>query len=639
MKKIVLCLALMACSVAGFNATTLIVSSGFAFSPDAVTINVGDSVNFQLGNIHNALEVSQSTYNANGTTPLSGGFSVPFGGGWVLPANLSVGVHYYVCTNHASMGMKGTITVSQSAAPTVVFQTMYGLGDSTSDSWAANTVQTTDGGYVTVGYISNFGAGGDDVSLVKLNSNGDTSWVKTSGTATDDDASEVIKTIDGGFAVVGFSSTNNGGNAFLQKNDANGNLSWSKIYGSGDANSDSWFSSATQASDGSFLLGGYISNYGAGGDDFYLIKTDVSGTVAWTKTYGGGSDDDAYSIAPTNDGGYVLTGMATSFADTLGDVYLVKVNANGDTLWSWTYGSNLTDAMDQANSVQQTSDNGYIIAGVTVSNSQGEYALLIKTDSNGVIQWSKLYGNGTTSSDAQAQAVVQTADGGYAFAGYISNYGAGDDDYYLVKTNATGDTVFTRTFGSAGADDASGIIQTTDGGYMISGWTNGFQYGGGHAYYVKVDSNGHEGSCNEYNTATTVNGSITFTGQRVTTQVSTGGVAGDSTFTTYDGGTMLNPNCESPANGIHTPTANNLDISVFPIPFSNDATVKINAGHDLTGYVFVMYDAVGREVSRTNVPAGGEFNIHGGNLSDGLYLYRVANGSQIAANGKLMIAH
>lgn len=105
--------------------------------------------------------------------------------------------------------------------------------------------------------------------------------------------------------------------------------------------------------------------------------------------------------------------------------------------------------MDQANSVQQPRDHGCIIAGMTMSVSQGSYALLIKTDSNGVKQWSKLYGASTSASNASAAAVVQTNDGGYAFAGYISNFGAGGQDYYLVRTNANGDIIFTRTYGSS----------------------------------------------------------------------------------------------------------------------------------------------------------------------------------------------
>src|SRR2546426_323217 len=115
MKTITLLVAIVLCSFFGFatNWTVSATNSQFTFTPSALTIASGDSVQFVLGSIHNAVEVSQATWNANGTTALAGGFSVPFGGGLVLPAQLPLGIHYYVCTNHASMGMKGTITVTK----------------------------------------------------------------------------------------------------------------------------------------------------------------------------------------------------------------------------------------------------------------------------------------------------------------------------------------------------------------------------------------------------------------------------------------------------------------------------------------------------------------------------------------------
>jgi len=109
--KILLSVCLMSISIAGFSTKWTIVNSGLTFSPSTLSISNGDSIVFSLGSIHNALEVSEATWNANGNTALSGGFETPFGGGMVLPAKLTVGTHYYVCHPHASLGMKGTITV------------------------------------------------------------------------------------------------------------------------------------------------------------------------------------------------------------------------------------------------------------------------------------------------------------------------------------------------------------------------------------------------------------------------------------------------------------------------------------------------------------------------------------------------
>lgn len=231
--------------------------------------------------------------------------------------------------------MKGIITVNAASthSTSVTFQTLYGLRDSTSDTWAANILQTNDGGYVTAGYASNFGAGGDEVSFIKLISTGDTSWVRVYGVtlnvlSTD---AKVIITSDGGYAIAGVTQSFNGKNAFLIKTNGNGNQSWAKIYGSGTGSSDAFISSLVQSFDSGFVMTGYISNYGAGSDDYYLVKTNASGDIAWTKTYGGTNADDAYSVAATADGGYVVAGATSSFADTLGDVYLIKTDANGDT--------------------------------------------------------------------------------------------------------------------------------------------------------------------------------------------------------------------------------------------------------------------------------------------------------------------
>jgi plastocyanin len=111
MKKILLFIVLVSIGFVGFGSTFIISNSGTEFTPATITISVGDNVNFSLGSSHDAIEVSQATWNANGNTPLSSGFSTPFGGGTISADKLTVGTHYFVCKPHASLGMKGTITV------------------------------------------------------------------------------------------------------------------------------------------------------------------------------------------------------------------------------------------------------------------------------------------------------------------------------------------------------------------------------------------------------------------------------------------------------------------------------------------------------------------------------------------------
>lgn len=635
MKKIILAAAILLYSAAGFSTTLTVTNVSMTFNPSNITITAGDSVMFNLQSIHNAVEVSQATWNANGTTPLPGGFTVPFGGGLVLPSHLTAGVHYYVCQAHASFGMKGKITVTPAAVSTVVFQKDYGTADSLSDASGASGQQTMDGGYITAGYISNFGAGDDDIYLVKTNANGDITWTKTYGGSSGDDANAVIQTADSGYAITGVTVSFGGENIFLVKTNASGDTLWSKIYGTGDTLSDASASSLQQTADGGYVMTGYISNFGAGSDDFYLVKTDANGNLLWTKTYGGINNDDAASAQQTSDGGYIIAGTSSSFADTLGDVYLIKTDATGDTLWTKSYGSNLTDAMDMGNAVQQTSDHGYIIAGVTVSASQGENALLIKTDSAGTIQWTRLYGTGDASSDASLSSVQQTTDGGYIAAGYISNFGAGSDDYYLIKTDSNGDTLWTKTYGSTSVDDANFVKQTTDGGYIAGGVTVGFAAGGEHLYLVKVDSVGHA-SCNEYNTQTTNNSSISVNTYGTTTQVSTGGVAGSGVMTVSSGGTATDLCIGAGINELSDNSG--LGITVYPNPFSDEATVIINTSSvNLHNSSIVMYDLFGNQVQKINSENEYQFKIASNNLESGIYFLQVQSGEK-TYNQKIIIA-
>ena len=628
MKKTILITALFICSISGFSVTWTITNGSFVFNPASISIHSGDSVRFSLASIHNVVEVSQATWNTNGSSALPGGFSLPFGGGLVLPSQLGVGVHYYVCQHHASSGMKGKITVTSTSVQTL-FQKDYGTSDNLSDASGACIQQTSDGGYITAGYISNFGAGQDDIYLIKTNTDGDTLWTKSYGSINADDANYVAQTSDGGYAIAGVTHSFGGENISLIKTDASGGITWSKIYGTGDTLSDASAASAQQTSDNGFILAGYISNYGAGQDDYYLVKTDANGAIQWTKTYGGTDFDDANSVEQTADGGYIIAGMTSSFGDPIGDVYLVKTNSTGDTLWTRTYASNLTDGMDMANSVRQTNDHGYIIAGVTISASQGEFALLIKTDSSGNIQWTKFFGTNDNSSDASFSSVKQTTDGGYIATGYISNFGGGGDDYYLVKTNSSGDTLWTRTYGSSNNDDANFIIQTGDGGYMMGGSTLGFS-GGEHLYLVKTDTSGNS-TCNEYRTQTITNTSRSILSHHTATQVSTGGVASNAVMTVRSGGVAKDV-C-SPSV-IHEKVIGNNQIIVFPNPSSSRVTFV--SGNDLKNAVLKIYNVNGQEVKQL-IFSGKQVVLERGDLLPGIYFYRLQSGSELMGSGKLII--
>jgi hypothetical protein len=312
----------------------------------------------------------------------------------------------------------------------------------------------------------------------------DTLWTRTYGGSDVDLAYSVQQTADGGYIVAGY--TNSFGASYydfyLVKTNSSGDTLWTRTYG-GDSDEHAY--SVRQTTDGGYIVAGETMSSGAGDYDAYLVKTDAQGDTLWTRTYGGSSTDWAYSVQQTADGGYIVAGNTVSFGAGGADFYLVKTNSQGDTLWTRTYGGSSYDA---ANSVQQTADRGYIVAGVTRSFGAGDYDFyLVKTNSQGDTLWTRTYGG----SDYDfAYPVQQTADGGYIVAGFTWSFGAGLCDLYLVKTNSQGYVQWTSTYGGSDYDEARSAQQTADGGYIVAGTTISFGAGGGDFYLVKTDSQG-----------------------------------------------------------------------------------------------------------------------------------------------------
>jgi hypothetical protein len=350
--------------------------------------------------------------------------------------------------------------------------------------------QTLDGGYVVTGYTNSFG-NDIQVYLIKTNAYGDTAWTRTFGGNDDDRGYCVQQTLDEGYIVAGLTYTFGPGtpdhcNVYLVKTDAAGDTLWTRAYG-GVYDDEAY--SVEQTPDGDHIVAGSTSSFGAGGGDVYLLKLDGSGDTLWTRTYGGTGDEQGNSVQQTFDGGYVVAGYANSFGAGSYDVYLVKTDAAGDTQWTRTYGGT---GIDVANSVQQTSDSGYIIVGY--SNSFGAHnnlVYLIKTNAAGDTVWTRTYGG--AGNENIANSVRQTPDGGYIVAGYTNSFGAGNYDVYLIKTDAAGDTIWTRTYGGADVDEGECVRPTTDGGYIIAGETNSYGAGNGDVYLIKTDVSGYAG--------------------------------------------------------------------------------------------------------------------------------------------------
>jgi hypothetical protein len=316
-------------------------------------------------------------------------------------------------------------------------------------------------------------------------------FAKTYGGSSDDYARFVQQTSDGGYIVAGTTYSFGAGewDIFLIKTDAKGNIQWAKAYG---GKGSEQASSVQQTSDGGYIVAGYTTSFGAGKGDVFLIKTDANGNIIWAKTYGGKGDNSVSSVQQTSDGGYIVVGTTGSFRGGDTDIFLIKTDAKGNIQWAKTY-KGTDDDYALASSVQQTSDGGYIVVGRTGSFDTGEDEIfLIKVDAKGNIQWAKTYGG---KGSGEASSVQQTSDGGYIVAGTTDSFGAGGDDIFLIKTDAKGNVQWAKTYGGAGDDYAYSVQQTSDGGYIVAGYTRSFGAGWDDIILIKTDARGNIGSC------------------------------------------------------------------------------------------------------------------------------------------------
>jgi len=402
------------------------------------------------------------------------------------------------------------------------------------DEEGNSLIQTSDGGYAIAGSTTSFGAGGADVYVVKLDAKGNLQWTKTIGGPKDDRGFSLIQTSDGGYAIAGYTTSFGAGDwdVYVVKLDAHGNLQWTKTIGG--KKEDMGFS-LIQTSDGGYAIAGYTRSFGAGDYDVYLLKLDANGNLQWTKTISAKNADFnilKLSLIQTSDGGYAIAGFTVSFGAGGTDVYVVKLDAKGNLQWTKTIGGPTIEA---GNSLIQTSDGGYAIAGTTGSFGAGLLDVyVVKLDANGNLQWTKTIGGPESEAGF---SLIQTSDGGYAIAGYTSSFDAGGLDVYVVKLNANGNLQWTKTIGAKNKNySKASLIQTSDGGYAIAGTTKSFGAGEADVYVVKLDENGN--ACCAVSQTSQVGSGGTLSSP--TPSIGSGGTLTSPTPSTSSGGTLTN---------------------------------------------------------------------------------------------------
>jgi hypothetical protein len=389
------------------------------------------------------------------------------------------------------------------------------IGGSDED-FGFSILETTDGNLAILGHTKS--TDGDiidkslpvnDYWLTTIDPKGEVLWTKTYGGSGDDRGQALVQTTDGGFAMAGYSMSNDGDASnnegfhdnWLVKTDSQGHLLWEKSIG---------FSGHDHAyaliptNDAGFLMAGFLDVTASGGlgnanrnansttrhgvGEFWCHKLDSQGNIQWQRFFGGSANDRAYDVLQTNDGGYLLTGFSESndfdITDSKGtyDYWVIRLNASGDLLWQKSFGGS---GIDQARKLIKAEDNTYIIVGNSFSddinvssNIGGSDYWILKIDDSGDLIWDKNYGG----SDFDYATSIKKSKDGYVLCGYskssdnhlYANYG--DNDFWVIKINEAGDLLWQKNVGGSGLDLAYDVVETLDGHIYVIGDTESNDY-------------------------------------------------------------------------------------------------------------------------------------------------------------------
>ncbi|MEJ2635866.1 MAG: T9SS type A sorting domain-containing protein [Calditrichia bacterium] len=345
--------------------------------------------------------------------------------------------------------------------------------------------QTSDGGYILVGDQSTGGMN-PDIYVVKTDAFGDTNWTRIYKRTYSSIARAVLETSDG-FLVAGSDVVTIAParcDFFLMKIDHQGDTVWTRTYG---GSNDEQAFDLKAAPDGGYILCGQAEEAG-GRMSYWLVKTSISGDSVWAEKYGLGPDDRLYgkSVQATSDGGYIIVGYVddTTVGTSADYIYLVKTGVGGTV--DWTKSIDLPGS-ELAYGIQEVSD-GFVIVGHSNTLGTGGWEIfLMKTDNLGSELWTRTYGG---LSDERAYRIEKMADNGFLICGMTRSMGAGSSDYYLIRTDSQGDTLWTRTFGGTSTDEALDAHPTDDGGYVIAGYSQSYTAGWADFFLVKTNAEG-----------------------------------------------------------------------------------------------------------------------------------------------------
>ncbi len=446
---------------------------------------------------------------------------------------------------------------------------------------------TGDGGYIMIGTSNSFGCGNTDFYVVKIDSAGNHKWSKTYGGDGNEEGFSVATTSDHGFAFVGLTNSfgNGGYDVYLVKTDSMGNFQWQRTYGGSDWD---FGYSIQQLPDKGYIICGQTYSYGAGNGDVYIIRTDSTGDTLWTRTEGGTGYDVGNAVCVKNDSLYAIVGNTTSFG--LGDtnVYFILMNDKGIVIKDTTYGSTHSNS---GNSINNTLDHGFVIYGSTDSIEPGKQEeMMIQIDSMGNMEWMQDYSEPGVGIGKDA---LQNPDGTYTSVGTNNSYGIGGYAMHIQHLQPGGWWIDGAFHGGTADQQGNSVALAKNGNIMIAGATDSHGFTEGLYDIMLV----------RWRNDTVVNVYPFTTRNFYDTSYCTLGIANQ---------TVVQP-----------------DVKVFPNPLSSSATLLVQgvAGEH---YFYSIYNEFGQNVM-LKIPiqsashGQSAAHIEKNNLAAGIYLCEILN--------------
>ncbi len=511
------------------------------------------------------------------------------------------------------------------------------------------------------------------ILLFTVDGLGQNTWVKTYGGSESEGGCSITYTSDGGYIVTGYTYSNNGdfngmnkgsGDIFVMKLNSFGEVEWEITLG-GELYEQGY--SITTTNDGGYIISGFtysnngdFSGMNNGFHDIFVIKLNTTGKVQWKKTFGGNLPDGSKSLVTTKDNGYILTGFSYSNNNDFNgmnkgssDVFVIKLNFDGDLIWKKTFGGSEDDS---GNSIITTNDGGFVITGNTYSNNlnfnlkknDSSDIFVMKIDSDGDILWNKILGG---SGNELGNSITSTSDDGYVLTGTTSSndgdfngMNKGNQDIFVVKLDSIGNIEWKKTFGGSGNEQGNTITTTDDGKFLFTGVTTSIDGDfvslkpeGNNIFVMLLEPTGDTvwnrtfgGSGFDYgwSITTTTDGGFVLTGRTFSNDGDFSGMnKGSSDLLVMKLDSNGNLNNTSSINEFSEPTTT---LSVHPNPFHNSTTVSYKV--DTPSNVRIeLLNTLGQtvEVLREDYTDIGTYQLplNVSTLSSGMYSVRMKSGS------------